>query len=83
MIINRANSIDSHSWGNVLKWATCNEGLTALEIKNVLNLFRSVIKGKNLKTVNKAEAALDLMEKAKNLGLDEWLESQDKEREKE
>lgn len=83
MIINRANSIDSHSWGNVLKWATCNEGLTALEIKNVLNLFRSVIKGKNLKTVNKAEAALDLMEKAKSLGLDEWLESQDKEREKE
>lgn len=47
-------------------------GLVLQNAKKLQNLFISVSKGKTIRKVNQAEAALDLIDKAKRLGFDEW-----------
>ena len=70
--INRANAIQAREWFDVFKWAVENDRFSAAERKKLQNLFISVSKGKTIRKVNQAEAALDLIDKAKRLGFDEW-----------
>lgn len=79
-IINRANKIEAHLWFNVYQWAIENDRFSARERKLVSNIYISVHRGKKFRKVNQAEGALGLVEKAKRLGFDEWLDMKKKEK---
>ena len=66
------NKKQAREWFDVFKWAVENDRFSAAERKKLQNLFISVSKGKTIRKVNQAEAALDLIDKAKRLGFDEW-----------
>lgn len=77
-LINRANAMGAGIWYQVYQWASENNRLSAMERKQVVNLLKSAQRGRKLRKVNQAEAALNLIDKANRLGIIEWLEKKKK-----
>ena len=67
-IINQANAIPAEWWNAMLRWAKEENRLSLIERRQASNYIKKIGNNRFIKTINAAEKAIALKEKAETLG---------------